>query len=73
MKIFEETYGKYGKVLSMTAGGIKISVTTEIGPRVIFYGKEGGENILFEDLGDEVSKPEEHMDPVLKGCGGWHI
>ena len=73
MKIFEETYGKYGKVLSMTAGGIKISVTTEIGPRVIFYGKEGGENILFEDLGDEVNKPEELMDPVLKGSGGWHI
>lgn len=73
MKIFEETGGKFGKVLSLCAGGIKISVTTDIGPRVIFYGKEGGENILFEDINDEVNKPEELMDPVLKGKGGWHI
>ena len=42
MKIFEETYGKYGKVLSMAAGGIKLSVTTELGPRIIYFGKEGG-------------------------------
>lgn len=73
MKIFEETYGKYGKVLSMAAGGIKLSVTTELGPRIIYFGKEGGENILFEDINDEVNKPEELMDPVLKGSGGWHI
>ena len=73
MKIFEETGGKFGKVLSLCAGGIKLSVTTDIGPRVIFYGKEGGENILFEDVNDEVNKPEELMDPVLKGKGGWHI
>ena len=73
MKIFEETSGKFGKVLSLCAGGIKLSVTTDIGPRVIFYGKEGGENILFEDINDEVNKPEELMDPVLKGKGGWHI
>ena len=73
MKIFEETGGKFGKVLSLCAGGIKISVTTDIGPRVIFYGKEGGENILFEDINDDVNKPEELMDPVLKGKGGWHI
>lgn len=73
MKIFEETGGKFGKVLSLCAGGIKLSVTTDIGPRVIFYGKEGGENILFEDINDEVNKPEELMDPVLKGKGGWHI
>ena len=73
MKIFEETGGKFGKVLSLCAGGIKLSVTTDIGPRVIFYGKEGGENILFEDIDDEVNKPEELMDPVLKGKGGWHI
>ena len=46
MKMFEESYGKYGKVLSMTAGGIKLSVTTQIGPRVIFFGKEGGANLL---------------------------
>ena len=73
MKMFEESYGKYGKVLSMTAGGIKLSVTTQIGPRVIFFGKEGGANLLFEDVNDEVNKPEELMDPVLKGSGGWHI
>ena len=73
MKIFEETGGKFGKVLSLCAGGIKLSVTTDKGPRVIFYGKEGGENILFEDINDEVNKPEELMDPVLKGKGGWHI
>ena len=73
MKIFEETGGKFGKVLSLCAGGVKLSVTTDIGPRVIFYGKEGGENILFEDVNDEVNKPEELMDPVLKGKGGWHI
>lgn len=73
MKIFRETYGKYGNVVSLVSGGIKLSVTTDIGPRIIFYGKERGENILFEDRNDEVNKPEELMDPLLKGKGGWHI
>ena len=73
MKIFRETYGKYGNVVSLVSGGIKLSVTTDIGPRIIFYGREGGENILFEDKNDEVNKPEELMDPLLKGKGGWHI
>ena len=48
-------------------------MTTELGPIIIYFGKEGGENILFEDINDEVNKPEELMDPVLKGSGGWHI
>lgn len=69
----KENYGKYGECVSISAGGVKILVTTQIGPRIIYMGKNGGPNVLFEDVNDAVNTPEEKLSPVLKGKGGWHI
>ena len=42
-------YGKYGACVEITDGVRSMLVTTDIGPRVIFFGMKGGANIMFED------------------------
>ena len=70
--IGEENYKLYGKCVSFKAGNIKLLVTVELGPRIIFYGKDGV-NILFEDLEDTTNKGGEFFEKNLKGEGIWHL
>ena len=48
-------------------------ITVDVGPRVIFYGYDGGENIFYEDEKDLINKGGEFFDTNLKGKGIWHI
>ena len=50
------TYGKYGACVEITDGVRSLLVTTDIGPRIIYFGMKGGENIMFEDKGDDINK-----------------
>ena len=51
IRISKENYKKYGECVSFEANDIKLLVTIELGPRIIFYGKDN-QNILFADLKD---------------------
>lgn len=66
-------YGKYGACVEITDGVRSMLVTTDIGPRVIFFGMKGGANIMFEDKNDDINKSGEFFDKNLPGKGGWHI
>ena len=48
-------------------------VTVDVGPRVIFYGYDGGENIFYEDEQDLINKGGEYFDDNLPNKGIWHI
>ncbi len=72
IRISKENYKKYGECVSFEANGIKLLVTIELGPRIIFYGKDN-QNILFEDLQDTTNKGGEFFDNNLKGKGIWHL
>ena len=67
-----EDYKKYGKCVSFIANDIKLLVTIDLGPRVIFYGKNDV-NIFFEDLEDTTNKGGEFFDKNLSGKGIWHL
>lgn len=43
------TYKDYGKVLSVSNGTVEALVTTDLGPRVIFYGFIGGQNFMNDN------------------------
>ena len=70
--IGEENYKSYGRCVSFKANNIKLLVTIDLGPRIIFYGKDNV-NILFEDLQDTTNKGGEFFDTNLKGEGIWHL
>ncbi len=42
-------YKNYGKVLSLSNGVIETCVTIDIGPRIIYYGYIGGNNIMCDN------------------------
>lgn len=71
--VASENYKKFGKVINISNGKIELKVTTDIGPRIIFFGKRGGENIMFEDEQDSINKSGEYFEKNLPGKGGWHI
>ncbi|MDE5990868.1 MAG: hypothetical protein K2H36_04735 [Clostridia bacterium] len=66
-------YKNYGKCVKLSKGGKTMLVTVDIGPRVIFYGMDGGENIFYEDHDDLINKGGEYFDTNLPGKGIWHI
>ena len=66
-------YKNYGRCAKLSKGGKTILVTVDVGPRVIFYGYDGGENIFYEDSEDLINKGGEFFDTNLKGKGIWHI
>lgn len=59
MAAIEKTqYSKYGNVVKLSNGTVDVMVTTDMGPRVIYYGLTGGENTLAEmSLDDGVETP----------------
>lgn len=44
-----DTYSSFGKCLKISNGHISVYVTLDIGPRIIYYGLNGYENMLLED------------------------
>ena len=71
-KIDIVNYKKYGKCVSFEASDIKLLVTIELGPRIIFYGKNNV-NIMFEDLEDTTNKGGKFFEDNLRGKGIWHL
>ena len=72
INISKENYKKYGECVCISNGKVKMLVTIDLGPRIIFYGIDG-KNIMFEDLEDTTSKGGEFFDENLKGEGIWHL
>ena len=48
-----ESYKHYGRCIKLENGKLEILVTTDIGPRIIYFGAVGGENMFFNDEADE--------------------
>ena len=63
VKIDKTTYAHYGNVMKLTNGTVDVMVTTDVGPRVIYYGFCGGTNILGELPASDAVKSE---------FGEWH-
>ncbi len=73
VKIDNVNYKQFGNCCRISNGKYELLVTTDLGPRVIFYGKVGGENIMYEDIEDLINKDGEFFDKNLPGKGAWHI
>ncbi len=44
------SFENYGRCVKISNGTVSAIVTADLGPRILFYGYEGGENVLHLDL-----------------------
>jgi hypothetical protein len=63
VEIKKDTYGKYGSVLKISNGKIKMMATLNIGPRIIHFSIEDKGNMLADALDAHVEHDR----------GNWHI
>ncbi|MDR3293605.1 MAG: hypothetical protein LBT20_05835 [Clostridiales bacterium] len=71
--ITQTTYKNFGNCVEFNNGKIKALVTTDIGPRIIFYGTAGGKNIFFEDTERAVSNGGGYFDKTFRTGERWNI
>lgn len=64
-KCYETVYKNYGKCLCLDNGRIKLIATIDVGPRIVFFGFSGGENVLFEDT-------DRNFYEINSGYGVWY-
>lgn len=66
-------YGKYGKCYELSAGGVVMRITVDLGPRIIYLSRDNQENLLNEDIDDNVNKGGEFFDTNYHKGEKWHI
>jgi len=75
----ESSYKDYGRVVSISNGKIEAKVTVDLGPRIIFFGRVGGQNIMndnrpfFGTLTDEVFENHFGKGTFWENLGGHRI
>ena len=47
--VSEREYANFGKCIFLENGAVKLGITVDMGPRIIYFSLNGRENIMFED------------------------
>lgn len=71
-KMKTENYKNYGKCAVLEHGGVKVMMTLDIGPRIIWFGTEDL-NFMNEDLERNVSKGGEFFDEHYGKGTTWYL
>lgn len=74
--VTEVQLAPWGKCAKLSNGSIELYATLDFGPRIIRFGKVGGENVMYEDIDDNVSKvgmEELFAEKFGADKGVWHI
>ncbi|MCI6582456.1 MAG: hypothetical protein MSH15_10845 [Oscillospiraceae bacterium] len=65
VRYYEKNYKNYGKCACLETANILMMASLEFGPRIIYFGIKGEENILFEDT-------DRHFSLDVDGYGTWY-
>ncbi|MDR3257253.1 MAG: hypothetical protein LBT17_00485 [Mycoplasmataceae bacterium] len=65
-------YKKFGECILISDNQIDMIVTTNVGPRIIFFGKHKGMNFLFEDLNDNFHMDDKKFQDMFGKNQIWH-
>ncbi len=63
----------YGNCLEITNGNVMLRVTTDVGPRIIYYGTQDEDNMMFCDVNDDINVQNEYLDTNFQKGETWHI
>lgn len=73
IEIKEVQLKNYGKCLSMNNGKLNLLVTIDVGPRIIWFGPDGGPNLLYQDNADLYTEQGEAFDKVFGPGSCYHL
>ncbi len=65
VKCYETQYKNFGRCICLENDFLKLMATIDVGPRIIYFGTRGNENILFEDI-------DRNFYEMNKGYGTWY-
>ncbi len=65
VRCFETEYKNFGRCVCLDNGVIKLMATIDVGPRIIYFGSRGNDNILFEDV-------DRDFYEMNRGYGTWY-
>ena len=66
------SYANYGKCVEFYRGGVKVLVTVDVGPRIIYFGTENF-NFMNEDIARNVNKGGEYFDENFGKGTLWYL
>ena len=66
-------YKNFGECLKLSNGLVEAIVTIDIGPRIIYFGLPGGENLLHEDIDRDSSISGDILEAVFGKGSKWFI
>lgn len=61
VKCYETEYKNFGRCVCLENSTVKLMASLDFGPRILFYGLRGRENILFEDIDRNFAEPVKEM------------
>lgn len=73
VKFSEISYKNFGKCIKMENEVVTLIVTVDVGPRIIFYGLNGKDNILNEDINRDTFRNSESLHDFFKTEENWYI
>ena len=68
-----ESFGRFGRCMSISNGLIEAYVTLDKGPRIIYLGACGGPNLFFTDEQDKLVQKGPEMDKVFGARAEFHF
>lgn len=72
MKIEELNHSFYGRCIRLSAGGIRLITTVDVGPRIVYYGDKNN-NVLYNDRDNLINKGGPYFDKNFKKGERWRI
>lgn len=73
VKIKNVNYSTFGNCLEISNGKVIVRVTTDIGPRIIYFGGVDEDNMMFNDTNHEIVRPSEFLEENYGKGEAWRI
>ena len=73
VRITKLDYKNFGKCIKMDNGTVSIIITVDVGPRVIYYGLNGKENIFKEDINRDTVRDDKQLHEFFETDENWYI
>ena len=73
VKFSEISYKNFGKCIKMENETTTVIVTVDVGPRVIYYGLNGKQNIFNEDINRDTVRDSKQLHEFFETEENWYI
>lgn len=73
IKFSEISYKNFGKCIKMENESTTLIITVDVGPRIIYYGLNGKQNIFREDINRDTFNDKKELHDFFETDENWYI